>query len=133
MVVGREEERRRWRFAGGVAPEGWTRVGGDERPALLLSPRPGRGEIAAEPGAVVRAVAPAAIALGLGLLGLAALRDTGLWWLALEALLVVAAAALVVAGFAVLREAHARSALTRAWATLGAAVLLLVALVIGLD
>jgi two-component system sensor histidine kinase TctE len=51
----------------------------------------------------------------------------------LPVLLVVAAAALVVAGFAVLREAHARSALTRAWATRGAAVLLLVALVLGLD
>jgi tellurite resistance protein TerC len=66
-------------------------------------------------------------------LGLAVLRDTGMWWFALEALLVVAAAALVVAGFMVLREAHARSALMRAWVTLGAAVLLLVALVIGLD
>jgi tellurite resistance protein TerC len=72
----------------------------------------------------------AAVAL---FVGLAALRDTGLWWLALEALLVVAAAGLVFAGFMVLREAHARSALVRAWVTLGGAVLLLVALVIGLD
>jgi tellurite resistance protein TerC len=84
-------------------------------------------------------IARIAAGTGMGLaavalfVGLAALRDTGLWWLALEALLVVAAAGLVFAGFMVLREAHARSALVRAWVTLGGAVLLLVALVIGLD
>ena len=72
----------------------------------------------------------AAIAL---FVGLAFLRDTGAWFLALEVLVVVAATALVFAGLMVLREAHARSALVRAWVTLGAATLLLIALVIGLD
>jgi tellurite resistance protein TerC len=84
-------------------------------------------------------VARIAAGTGMGLaaialfVGLATLRDTGLWWLALEVLTIVAAAGLVVAGFMVLREAHARSSLVRAWVTLGGAMLLLVALVIGLD
>jgi tellurite resistance protein TerC len=72
----------------------------------------------------------AAVAL---FIGLAFLRDTGAWWLALEGLLIVAAVGLVAAGYMVLREAHARTSFVRAWATLGGAVLLLVALVIGLD
>jgi hypothetical protein len=72
----------------------------------------------------------AAVAL---FVGMAFVRDTGAWFLALEVLLIVAAAGLVTTGLMVLREAHARSALVRAWVTLGAATLLLVALVIGLD
>ena len=84
---------------------------------------------------VTRIVAGAGMGLAAVALfvGMAFVRDTGAWFLALEVLLIVAAAGLVTTGLMVLREAHARSALVRAWVTLGAATLLLVALVIGLD
>jgi hypothetical protein len=71
---------------------------------------------------------------GLGLFaGTVAARDAGMLWLVLDVGLVLLGAAIVVAGFAALREMHARSTLVRGWATVGAALLLILALFISLD
>jgi hypothetical protein len=71
---------------------------------------------------------------GLGLFaGTVAARDAGMLWLVLDVGLVVLGAAIVAVGFAALREMHARSTLVRGWATVGAALLLILALFISLD
>jgi hypothetical protein len=71
---------------------------------------------------------------GLGLFaGTVAARDAGLLWLVLDIGLILLGATIVVTGFAALREMHARSALVRGWATVGAALLLILALFISLD
>ncbi len=71
---------------------------------------------------------------GVGLFaGTVAARDAGMLWLVLDVGLVLLGAAIVVTGFAALREMHARSTLIRGWATVGAALLLILALFIGLD
>jgi hypothetical protein len=71
---------------------------------------------------------------GLGLFaGTVAARDAGMLWLVLDIGLVLLGAVIVITGFAALREMHARSTVVRGWATLGAALLLILALFIGLD
>jgi hypothetical protein len=72
------------------------------------------------------------IALGL-FAGTVAARDAGLQWLVLDVVLITAGAAIVAVGFGVLRDIHERSALVRGWVTIGAAVLLLLTLFLGLD
>jgi hypothetical protein len=78
-----------------------------------------------------------AMALVFALLGLfagiARLRDAGALWIAVDIALVAAAGALLLGGLVLLREAHARSATVRAWATLGAALLLLLLVLVELD
>lgn len=71
---------------------------------------------------------------GLGLFaGTVAARDAGILWLVLDIGLVLLGATIVVTGLAALREMHARSTLVRGWATVGAALLLILALFISLD
>jgi len=71
---------------------------------------------------------------GVGLFaGTVAARDAGMLWLALDICLVLVGASIVVTGFAALREVHTRSTLVRGWATVGAALLLILALFISLD
>jgi hypothetical protein len=77
------------------------------------------------------------VLLGMGALGLfaaiVAARDAGMLWLVLDLALITVAIAVVAVGIAVLRETQARSALLRGWVTVGAAILLIVALFISLD
>jgi tellurite resistance protein TerC len=76
-------------------------------------------------------------AMGMGMLGLIAgiamARDAGTLWLVLDGVLLAGALVAVAGGYLVLREAHARSSLVRAWVSLGAAALVAVMLLIGLD
>lgn len=78
-----------------------------------------------------------AMTLAFGLLGVfagvARLREAGALWIAADVALIAGAAALLLGGLALLREAHARSATVRAWATLGAALLLLLLILVELD
>jgi tellurite resistance protein TerC len=81
--------------------------------------------------------------LGMGTVGLFAgvawLRDAdltwdaGLAWVAVDAVLIAAATTTSVIGLLTLRHLHARSALVRTWVTVGAAFVVLLALLIGLD
>lgn len=67
------------------------------------------------------------------LAGIALLRDAGALWVAADILLLGSAGAALAVGLVWLREAHARSAAVRAWVTLGAALLMLAAMVVALD
>ena len=77
--------------------------------------------------------------IGLGLAGLAyfwlvaVLRDADALWVAYDAAILGAATAAVVLGTFAARRLHARSALVRGWATVGTALLLLLALFVVLD
>ena len=68
----------------------------------------------------------APVALGLG-------PEGGVNWLVIDAAILLSGVAAVTLGFAVLRHLQARSSLFRAWATVGAALGLALALLIGLD
>ena len=73
-------------------------------------------------------------AMTLGLLGgIVALRDAGALWLALDIGILAAASAAFILGYAALRSIRARPGFVRAWATAGAAVLLILTLFIALD
>jgi tellurite resistance protein TerC len=63
----------------------------------------------------------------------AAVRDDGPIWIVIDVAVVLAVVGALVLGFAGLRQARARPALVRGWATLGALVLLILALFIALD
>lgn len=66
----------------------------------------------------------AVVALGLGAGG-------GVNWLVIDAAILLSGVAAVTLGLAVLRHLHARSSLLRAWAMVGAALALALALLIG--
>lgn len=89
------------------------------------------------PGAAALARVGMGVALGMAVVGLfaglAALRDAGLAWLVLDAVVLGASGLVVGVGLWVLREMQARSEVVRGWATVGAALLLVLALFIGLD
>jgi hypothetical protein len=73
-------------------------------------------------------------AMATGLLGgIVVLRDAGALWVALDIGILAAAFAAFILGFAALRSLRARPGFVRAWATAGAAVLLILALFIALD
>jgi hypothetical protein len=63
----------------------------------------------------------------------AALRDAGLMWLAVDVGLLVLATAVVSAGIVALRRQRRRAPVIRAWSAVGAAVLLALALLVFLD
>jgi tellurite resistance protein TerC len=94
-----------------------------------------RGVAPALSGAAARI--GAGVLLGMGALGfialVAALRDLGGTWIVLDVALLTVVAAAVLVGFAVLRDVRARSSPFRGWATVGAAALLILALLISLD
>ena len=77
------------------------------------------------------------VLLGLGttlaLAGLAFLRDADALWLAADLALLGTVAAAIAYGWGRLRNLPARPVILRGWTTIGAAVLLLVALFVGLE
>jgi tellurite resistance protein TerC len=77
------------------------------------------------------------VLLGLGTVAafglMALLRDADAGWLVMDAAVLLAVAVGVLLGFVLLRRLRAQPAVARAWATLGAATLLLLALWFGLD
>ena len=121
-------------IVGGMLVLGLLVLNRDARPV----PCPGaaaRGVV--PPGAAARVRVGSGVALGMAVVGLfaglAALRDAGLGWLVLDAVILVASGMVVGVGLLLLREMQARSAVVRGWATMGAAALLMLALFIGLD
>ena len=105
--------------------------------ASIVSTHPRRAELRTSraSAAVVRIASgvllgTAAISL---FIGIAVLRDNGALWVALDLAVLTVAGATVIVGFVALRQIRARSALIRGWATVGVAILLLLALFIALD
>lgn len=94
-----------------------------------------RGTAPALSWAIVRV--GSGVLLGSALLALlaaaVAVRDSGALWLALDIAIVVTVLATVVLGLAALRHLHARSCIVRGWVTVGAALLLVAALIVALD
>jgi hypothetical protein len=64
---------------------------------------------------------------------MALLRDADAGWLVMDAAVLSAAALGVLLGFVLLQRVRAQPAVARAWVTLGAATLLVLALFLGLD
>ena len=64
---------------------------------------------------------------------MALLRDAEAGWLVMDAAVLSAVAVGVLLGFVLLRRLRAQPAVARAWVTLGAATLLVLALWFGLD
>jgi tellurite resistance protein TerC len=105
--------------------------------ASIVSTHPRRPELRGSRAAAAAVRIGSGVLLGMGatmlFLGIAVLRDGGALWIALDLAILAVAAATVVIGFFALRRLQARSALVRAWATAGAAILLILALFIALD
>ena len=104
--------------------------------ASLIATHPARGRLQGRvPSAMVRVTAGVAFGIaGVGALaGMAALRDSGAGWLVLDLAVIAAATVTVAQGYLRLRALRARPAVARAWVTVGAAILLVLALFIGLD
>ena len=88
-------------------------------------------------------LAPAAVRVGAGaLLGVIALGvvaapvllgEAAAFWVALEVAVLIAATILVIAGMVELHRTRARTSVVRAWATLGATTLLVLAVVLAFD
>jgi hypothetical protein len=64
---------------------------------------------------------------------MAALRDADAGWLVLDTAVLAAALVVVLLGYVLLRRVRAQPAVARAWVTLGAATLLVLALFFSLD
>jgi hypothetical protein len=102
------------------------------RPRLVVGVD--RGRLSAIPWPAIRI--GSGLLLGVGstslLCGVAALRNAGALWLALDVGMVAATSAALILGVAALRHMHARSATVRVWALVGSAALLL-ALLLAFD
>jgi tellurite resistance protein TerC len=104
--------------------------------ASLIATHPERGRLNGRAiWSVVRIAA--GVLLGLGTVAafglMALLRDADAGWLVMDAAVLSAAAVGVLLGFVLLQRVRAQPAVARAWVTLGAATLLVLALFLGLD
>jgi tellurite resistance protein TerC len=104
--------------------------------ASLIATHPQRERLTGRATWSVMRVA-SGVLLGLGTVAafglMALLRDADAGWLVMDAAVLLAVAVGVLLGFVLLRRLRAQPAVARAWATLGAATLLLLALWFGLD
>ena len=104
--------------------------------ASLIATHPARGRLHGRlPWATVRVTAGLLLGVvGVGALaGIAALRDGDAKWLLLDAAVIVAAATVVALGSFRLQALRSGPGVTRTWLTVGALMLLVLALVINLD
>jgi tellurite resistance protein TerC len=104
--------------------------------ASLLATHPARGRLEGRvPWAALRVTS--GVVLGIAVLGvlagMAAVRDIDAGWLVLDVAVIAAATVTVALGYLRLETLRARPAVARAWATVGAALLLVLALFISLD
>jgi tellurite resistance protein TerC len=104
--------------------------------ASLVATHPTRGRLEGRvPWAALRV--SSGVVLGIAVVGLlagmAAVRDADAGWLVLDVAVIAAATVTVALGYLRLEALRARPAVARAWATVGAAVLLVLALFISLD
>jgi hypothetical protein len=104
--------------------------------ASLIATHPQRERLTGRATWSVMRVA-SGVLLGLGTVAafglMALMRDADAGWLVMDAAVLLAVAVGVLLGFVLLRRLRAQPAVARAWATLGAATLLLLALWFGLD
>ena len=104
--------------------------------ASLIATHPGRGRLDGRVAwSVLRVSSGVLLALGaVALFGLmAVLRDADAGWLVLDVAVLSAVVVIVLLGYAFLRRARAQPAVGRAWVTLGAATLLVLALFFSFD
>ena len=104
--------------------------------ASLISTHPGRGRLEGRAAWSVLRVS-SGVLLGLGAVAafglMAMLRDADAGWLVLDAAVLAAVVVVVFLGYVLLRRLRAQPAVARAWVTLGAATLLVLALFFSLD